>query len=528
MAVRRTHALWAPFLLALAPLAFLTAKYFFVCDDAFISFRYARNLASGAGLCFNPGEAPPVEGYSNLLWVLVLAVVELCGGAPNVWAPALSALCAALLLWLVLRFVRDRLHADLVQSAAVGLFLGTLPAMGLWATSGLASMPLALFVFACFERLTGSPRPRGVSAGVFAVLATTIRADGVAWVAMVVVAAFVTAPAERRRELLRRGLFPVVALTAVAFLSQEAFRLVYFGESVPNTAKAKIGLSAEGLQRGALYSLSWLLFLPSIPLAVAAAVIGRGLPREVLWSSLAIVAGGLAYATLVGGDFMPLGRFLVPALPFAALFVAGAWRAGSGGLRLGPLAFVAAALALNVAAARDRNVVPDPVLRAAHFRLDRTWMTELSRWREMRRSTERHTLCGRALATFVRPGESIVLGAIGAIGYYSDLRVFDVHGLVSPRVLDATTPLPHHSPGHDFEVSARFFLDRDPTYFDAWIGRPGGKIPKRAAEMLEAGFGVLESHALGEQPDDDRLFVVRNRSAGVSAPASRGSGPRGS
>ena len=43
-------------------------------DDAFISFRYARNLVDGQGLVFNPGEK--VEGYSNFGWVLAF-----CGGA---------------------------------------------------------------------------------------------------------------------------------------------------------------------------------------------------------------------------------------------------------------------------------------------------------------------------------------------------------------------------------------------------------------------------------------------------------------
>ena len=37
-----------------------------VCDDAFISFRYAANLAHGRGLVWNPGER--VEGYTNFLW----------------------------------------------------------------------------------------------------------------------------------------------------------------------------------------------------------------------------------------------------------------------------------------------------------------------------------------------------------------------------------------------------------------------------------------------------------------------------
>lgn len=36
-----------------------------VQEDAFISFRYARNLVDGHGLVFNPGER--VEGYTNFL-----------------------------------------------------------------------------------------------------------------------------------------------------------------------------------------------------------------------------------------------------------------------------------------------------------------------------------------------------------------------------------------------------------------------------------------------------------------------------
>ena len=45
----------------------------FLTDDAYISFRYARNLIEGHGLVFNPGER--VEGYSNLLRVLDLAAL---------------------------------------------------------------------------------------------------------------------------------------------------------------------------------------------------------------------------------------------------------------------------------------------------------------------------------------------------------------------------------------------------------------------------------------------------------------------
>ena len=38
-------------------------------DDAYISLRYARNLVSGTGLVYNPGEY--VQGYTNFLWVML-------------------------------------------------------------------------------------------------------------------------------------------------------------------------------------------------------------------------------------------------------------------------------------------------------------------------------------------------------------------------------------------------------------------------------------------------------------------------
>ena len=51
-----------------------------VCDDSFISFRYALNLIEGSGLVYNPGER--VEGYSNLLWTLLVALWMRLGADP--------------------------------------------------------------------------------------------------------------------------------------------------------------------------------------------------------------------------------------------------------------------------------------------------------------------------------------------------------------------------------------------------------------------------------------------------------------
>ena len=90
----------------LALLAWLAAEAWFLCDDAFISFRYVRNLIEGHGLVFNPGER--VEGYTNFLWVLELAALwGALGLRPEHAAPWLSVACTAatigVVLWWVIR-----------------------------------------------------------------------------------------------------------------------------------------------------------------------------------------------------------------------------------------------------------------------------------------------------------------------------------------------------------------------------------------------------------------------------------------
>ena len=51
-------------------------KYFTLFDDAMISMRYAKNLAHGNGLIWNVG-GPRVEGYTNFLWTLYMALWHL-------------------------------------------------------------------------------------------------------------------------------------------------------------------------------------------------------------------------------------------------------------------------------------------------------------------------------------------------------------------------------------------------------------------------------------------------------------------
>ena len=125
------------FLPWLALLGWLSAAAWFLCDDAFISFRYARNLLDGHGLVFNPGEY--VEGYTNLLWLLELAALwGLLGVPPEQAAPWLSVACtvgtvAALGVWLA-RLPQLR-HRWLVAWMAFGLLCSS-ATFAVWTSGG--------------------------------------------------------------------------------------------------------------------------------------------------------------------------------------------------------------------------------------------------------------------------------------------------------------------------------------------------------------------------------------------------------
>ena len=78
----------------------------FPFDDAYISFCYALQLATGHGLRLGAGAPPRVEAYSNPLWVLLLAIGHVAGLAIPTWSTILNVLLVAVLAGTTMRLVR--------------------------------------------------------------------------------------------------------------------------------------------------------------------------------------------------------------------------------------------------------------------------------------------------------------------------------------------------------------------------------------------------------------------------------------
>src|SRR5262249_54655858 len=151
------------------------------CDDAFISYRYAENLNAGLGLVYNAGER--VEGYSNFLWTLWIALGMRLGVSPEAWSAAWGiafyAASVALLAWLGWREARGHGSAWLAVPLAAWLAAAHRD-LSLFATSGLET---ALFVFLALLAYGIAIEPglagRGAAAcGLVAGLAALTRPEG--------------------------------------------------------------------------------------------------------------------------------------------------------------------------------------------------------------------------------------------------------------------------------------------------------------------------------------------------------------
>jgi arylsulfatase A-like enzyme len=515
----------------------LTWKFNFLTDDAFISFRYSRNLAEGLGLRYNVGVEPPVEGFSNFLWIIWLALFEWVRLDVTFWSRITSVVCGALLVWRLFEFARLRIGGGPLPAITAGLFLGTLPPMAAWSTSGLETMPFALLIFLAFESLLGDcERPRVARAAGALAAIVLIRTDGPYWVALIVSASLLSSLWLRSRGLSRATAIACSFAIAV-FCGYLIFRYAYFGDLVSNTARAKVAFSTLRFQRGLNYDLIFMLTYLSVPLTILLSVPLLWGPRALRCIQAAvIIVGALLYGILVGGDFFCMGRFLIPALPFLALLfalVVERWEQKWSGRR-GPVALLlATAITLSLLPGYDVHLVPEALRERFHFRWRvQEHRSEHQQWEFQRQNTRRWTELGRALARHSEPGESLVCGAIGAVGYYSGLVIYDRKGIVNREVALEIEGDARQSAGHEKHAPISFFEDKRPTYIAAEIVPASSATPARSRkrfrqllqvhpedEALKGAFEpeVLELTSTTDAGEERVLWRVRRRGTATGA-----------
>ncbi len=328
---RDQRSLWVLLILVSAVALTLEVRHFwpFITDDAYISLRYSQRLLQGHGLTWN--DLPPrVEGYTNLLWVLLCAVLGAIGMNLETAAHLLGIVSTIAVLSAVAAQVYRDFPAKLrfVSALVPCLALCCSAPIAVWAIGGLEQPLLSAFVaWAAFFALRwisasrGNPRDADI-AGLLLGFAVLTRADGALFTALFFAGA-VLADGIRVRSLLTR--VRITLIPAVVFLGQELFRHAYYGEWVPNTAYVKVAFTLHRLSTGLKYDMrctgaNAVFFVLALIGAVALWIGGKR--RQVIFLATASI-GWLLYILVIGGDIFPAARHFVPSMALMGFLIAG-------------------------------------------------------------------------------------------------------------------------------------------------------------------------------------------------------------
>lgn len=415
-----TAAIVVPFAVMLA----LHAWYYlpFLSDDALISLRYADRLLDGDGLTWNDGER--VEGYSNLLWILLVSALGLAG-IDLVHATRVLGFASSLVVMLALActYSREQRAARFLVPGVALSFVALAAPIAVWAIGGLeqplygALLAIAIgSLFRTLEPAAENRRPLLVLSLALGLLCLT-RPDGPIFTVAVGAALVLTSLFGRKR-VFNSSLLLVLALPAGFYVAQLAFRVWYYGELVPNTALVKLSPSGARWRDGWMYLAGGLeTLLPFSALAIgailAATLTASNRARGI--SLLLIGSAWSVYVMFIGGDIFPAYRHLVPlvvVLAFALAEGASLAARALGGRPAGLVAVAVATLLLFIPFGR------------AQFADKQNQRAVRERW-----EWECRDLALTLKRAFWRQQPLVAVTAAGCLPYWSELPSLDMLGL---------------------------------------------------------------------------------------------------
>ncbi|HET9939599.1 MAG TPA: glycosyltransferase family 39 protein [Candidatus Eisenbacteria bacterium] len=386
----------------------IAGRWGFSLDDSWIYAQMARNVATGHGFAFNPGE--PVAGSTGPLYTFILALFYALFHEV-VWSAKIFGIaCLAGSAFAIYRAVRALVPERPGAALAAGLLLATAPAL-LWGS--VSGMEITLYLLLVSLGIDAYARGRPNLATLLWSVGVWVRPDGL-FLAML---ALVFGPP---REIWKRAL--CAAPPILAFL---AFNHAIGGHWMPQTVgvKAHFGIVTSHTvnmirEWGALWGVPYrstddleepVLLLAL--LAIGAVLLFRRRPI------LALYAIGFPIAlSLFREHSASHKRYILYVIPFGITLAA----VGLGGIasRLGGKRGGAALAALGGACL---------VWQLAIARGE----AETHGW-NVQNINEMQRTMGEFARRVTKPGDRIAANDIGAIGYFSERPVVDLVGLITP------------------------------------------------------------------------------------------------
>ncbi len=514
-------------------------------DDAYITYRYARNIATGVGFVYNAGER--VLGTTTPAYALLMALLARLSGYSDY--PRLSlitnTLSDALVFCLALRLTRR-----LTGYHWVGLGAGLLYALEGraldFSTSGMESSFNTLAVLLTLVLfLENRNRWAALGAG----LAVLVRPDGLT-LAAVIFGALGLEALRRKGEWLKQLPWAEGGLFAAVVGPWLLFALLYFGNFIPQSILAKsevyrvpqfMAFRAFLVQLRTLFPFSlpplrdpeplfrqlWQALLPVVLCGLGLLVALRRAPRA--WVIGAYAALFIAFYSV--GNPLWLGWYEIPLMPLyqALVLTAVVWSAAPAARLLpgaaggnAPLARALAAHSLAFAAVAIMtlphlsrlNVLPWETHQRGLFVLNPAFN---------KRREEDYILLANMLQPAAQNHRLVAIPEIGAFGYDYPGKLFDTSGLISPQV-QKYFPIPADIPVEIYSIPRQMIFDLKPDVFVSFDSFMQVTLPPDDPQFLAAfppAVGMVSHAAFGIQ----RLIVYRRADLPIEAALPPGAQP---
>lgn len=433
-----------------------------VVDDAFITFRYVKNLSDGQGPVFNPGER--VEGITNFGWMLLLWLLHAVLSLRIEYAALLLGLGSYLGLVAVTASIERALQPGAWPFAAVLVAL-CYPVTA-FASTGLETLGAFALVMLGMRVMLHTDSIISVCiAGILYCAAGIVRMDhliawgcGFLWL-------LVHNRSQIRHSPLERWQLACYLLTIVPFIALSLWKFSYYGDWLPNTYYAKSADSwyiSQGLVYSTLFWVGTQLWIAA-PALLLWPLVSAGRERQFAGVVLLFSALWQLYVLKVGGDFM-VHRFLLPLVPLVLIACV---------RTLHVIAdqhpkMALAGIGLLGATVRGHPLIEDREL----VRWDIANETAIYRVTSLRPFTIGHHSfeegkAFRRLLTHHGVKPMIATSGIGMVGYYSEFPLVDLLGLTDARI--ARQPVRNRGrPGHEKKPPRGYLEERGVLLARQW------------------------------------------------------------
>ncbi len=480
----------------------------FVQDDAFISFRYAKNFVKGWGLVFNKGER--VEGYTNFLWTLIISIPIRLGIAPVLFSYILGILLFALSLYFTFR-ISNFIFKSKTLSLLTVFLLGTNYTFSCYATGGMETQLQTVFVLISFfliikfseNKVFGSTKLFLLS--IVSALSILTRPDSVLFVVIIFAAFYFfhkekTLPFSKRLKNNLIFIIPFLLIIAIYLI----WKLDYYGNILPNTYYVKAA-GETSIIHGLIYIGRFITSYWLFPFLIILLFYFDDLYKNsnyIIQLLFITVIIWMLYIIKIGGGFMEF-RFFVPVLPFLLIIVI--WIVEKL-FHTEKLKFV---FILIIFAGSFFHML------TFHYVSGIESITNLKS--HLDDPGQNWIGVGKKLnQLFANEDVKIAVTAAGAVPYYSGLPTLDMYGLNDPKISREQNIISNR-PGHQKLAPVEYLRNQGVNLL---IGEPFvAELPFRVNEispkMLEIYFkynikdlGKLNPKILVTQIDEEHLLIM--------------------